>query len=90
MDRSKYYSIDFFIKKFENMPEEYMGFSYETNPSDVWEWTYCDEEAMALYNIARPYGLLVQVNDGNNGWSELGDNPKERVVSFLKYIKMSK
>ena len=78
--------IEYFINKFNDIPEEYFSLSTEVNPTDVWEW--CDpSESEDLYSIARRFGVMLMANDGDEDYLQFGDNPKQRVVNFLLHIK---
>lgn len=80
------YTLDYFIQKFDAIPEEFIGVTSEDEPTDVWEW--CDEEeARALFRHIKPWGILCDVNDGIDRWENYGDSPKQRVLRFLNYIK---
>jgi len=78
------FTIDFFIQKFNNVPDEYCGLSKDDK--DFWEWL-TEYEAEALYTLIEPFGLLVQVNDGVGQWASLGETPKQRVIQFLLFVK---
>lgn len=82
----KVYSIEYFIKLFEEIHEEYFSLSSDVNPSDAWEWLE-DDEQECLYTMIEPYGLLLAANDGIKDYVAFGNTPKDRVVAFLKYVK---
>lgn len=81
----KFIPLQFFIKKFEDMSEEYFSASTDVNASDAWEWLE-DDEQDALYEYIQPYGLLIHVNDGLYEYAHLGTTFKSRIVNFLKYV----
>lgn len=77
------YGVDYFIHKFESIPEDYIGTTAEA--TDAWEW--CDKEEDAdLYYLVHTWGILSDVNDGAD-YAHLGSTPQQRVVAFLKHIK---
>ncbi len=80
------YNIDYFIMSFEEIKPEFWTLSTEENPHDAWEWL-SEPEADALLDIIKPFGILLQVNDGDGEWAQYGNNPKDRVVKFLKWVK---
>jgi hypothetical protein len=83
------YTIDYFIALFDELPEEYWSLSTEVNPTDAWAWVQNGTEATALYFMIKPFGFLVQVNDGAGAWAGYANSPKERVIKFLNMIKNS-
>ncbi len=80
------YDIDYFISHFEEIAEGYWTLSIEDNPHDAWEWL-SEPEADELLHIIKPFGILLQVNDGDGEWLQYGSHPKERVLKFLKWVK---
>lgn len=80
-------NINYFVTKFSNIPEEYIGMS--TDNTDAWEW--CDKaEQEELYRIVKPYGILLCVNDGEDEYAWYGATPKDRILGFLEYIRENK
>lgn len=89
------YDINYFISKFEAIPSEQWCEARCTDAEgrhDV--WGHCGEtdegattdEAHNLYRLVRSYGYLGDICSGSEGsW---GDNPKERVLKFLQYVKI--
>lgn len=84
------YTIDYFIEKFSAMTTDYFSMSTAANPTDAWEWMESAEEAEALHGLIKPFGILLQVNDGEGEWAVYGDTIKLRIVNFLKYVKKSR
>jgi hypothetical protein len=86
---SEFYTLDYFVDKFESIPEEMISLTSEEEPTDVWEW--CDkEESDALFWIVHPWGILCDVNDGIEEFENYGSSPKVRVLRFLNYIKANR
>ena len=77
------FTLEYFIKKFADLPEDYMGLT--TEDTDAWMWC-STEEADALAKIVKPFGLLIDVNDGIDSGKGYGDTPKQRVLRFLNHI----
>lgn len=80
------YTLDYFIQKFSDIPEEFIGVTSDDDPTDVWEWC-SKEESNALFLHIKPWGILCDVNDGIEKWEGYADTPKARVLKFLQYIK---
>ena len=83
------FNVDFFIKKYETIPNTWITMSNIIKATDAWEWVESDREAQALYDLVFPFGILLQVNDGTNEWIGLGPTPRTRVLKFLQLIKKS-
>lgn len=82
-------NLDYFVKKFSDLPSEYFSLSTDSNPTDVWEWC-TEEESKALRRIVKPFGILLCANDGDDEYSLLGRTPKERILNFLEYIRVER
>lgn len=83
------YDINYFKRKFTEVPEEYLSMSTDSDPTDAWEW--CNqEESDELYKIVRVYGILLAVNDGHAEYAHYGSTPKKRVLAFLDYVSATK
>lgn len=82
----KSYTLDYFINHFSTMGTEDIGLSTDDSPCDAWEWLNA-QEAMILYTYIKPFGILLQVNDGADEWASFGETPKDRIVTFLKWVK---
>lgn len=90
------YTLDYFIQKFKNIPEDSWCIGKSTDEQgrhDVWghagevDENQATEEANALWEIIRPYRLsLSNINDGVGDFADYGANPKDRVLNFLYYI----
>lgn len=79
------YDLEYFINKFDAIPEEAYSSTHDELPSDAWEW--CDQdEANDLFRIVHRYGILSDVNDGEGKYLSYGDTEKQRVLRFLNYI----
>ena len=90
----KSYSIDYFIKFFEELDPLMMCMSAHSttgNPPqcDAWDWLDPTEQD-ALYDIIKDFGFLIHVNDGVGAYRNLGEDPHSRIVAFLKYIKQGR
>jgi len=83
----KKYTIDYFIREFAFLHDEYLKHSSDPDQLDIWEWIATREEEDALYEIIEPYGVLLAANDGIGGYKLLGHTPKQRVLRFLTYVK---
>lgn len=88
------YTLDYFIGRFEAIPEEQWCIKEPTDEAgrhDCWghlgEVTLdtTSDEAKALYILVAKHGSLTQANDGVNGY--VGNTPKQRVLNFLNAIK---
>ena len=88
------YDIDYFIKKFEAIPEEKWHTKHFRNKEGdkFCALGHCNqrlaskhtEESQALYSIDERIALI---NDGKNLFKRIGKTPKERVINHLKKLK---
>lgn len=77
--RDEVYTLEYFINKFSDIPEDYIGLSSEG--TDAYEW--CDQdEGNALYMIVRLWGYLTDINDGINSSKFFGRTPKGKDHQF--------
>ncbi len=83
---ARLHDIDYFIRFFEYIEKDMIGMSTDKPSSDAWEWLR-EDEADDLYDIIKPFGLLIEVNDGMNNWEEIGKTPQERVCNFLQWVQ---
>lgn len=94
------YDLDFFIKRFENIPQEKWGTKAFNKDGKCCAFGHCGavksifDSNMALelsflldiqYSTGGAY--LAMVNDGAGETKQYGDNPKDRVVNYLKSLK---
>lgn len=90
------YNIDYFIAKFEAIPEE----KWTVNTFSGEEGKRCalghcgedevsrTEESNALCRIA-DYNMLIMINDDTTNRIGYGRHPKYRIVNYLKSLKRS-
>lgn len=88
------YDRDYFIKKFESIPDEqwYVGNYTNEDRTAFCAYGHCGEygltdpftkEATALQYLLEDAHLI---NDGLNGYNRLGITPKERILNALRAI----
>ncbi len=82
----KQFNLDYFIDFYSTIPEKHFTLTSDAAGLDVYGWLDV-EEANALWNIVKRYGLLREVNDGSSHYRVFGSTIKERVINFLVYIK---
>lgn len=78
------YTLDYFLKKFEEIPEEYIGTSEQG--TDAFEWCGLDE-GNELFKIVKPWCILSDVCDGTPQYINMGATPKQRLINMLLHIK---
>lgn len=83
-------NLDYFIKKFKDIPEEHFELSNVQYALTAWDWLDSEEEQATLYELINPYGMLIAVNDGHAQWYTLGQTPKIRILNFLEYVKRAR
>jgi hypothetical protein len=95
------YDIDYFINKFEAIPEDrWTTGNYENAQGQFCALGFCGEnednkteESIALCEFTgfADYSI-VNINDEDNGTQslKLGKTPKERILNFLKQKKAGK
>ena len=89
------YTLDYFIKKFEAIPENHWFVGSLTNGSQYCALGHCGgyytEEAKALDSIVRRANpgvySISDINDLSGMYGRYGKTPKERVVNFLKEVR---
>ena len=87
------YDVDYFIAKFEAIPAEswcmgvyQMGMQHCVFGHCGVEMTAPTREGDSLYRLFG-YSKAVMVNDDVDNYSELGDDPRERILNALYLIK---
>ena len=81
--------INYFIEALSQVDDKEWTLTTDPEPCDAWEWLSHDE-GKVLLNIIQPFGLLIEVNDGEGMWNKLAPTPKRRVMKFLNEIKKIK
>lgn len=96
------YDLNYFIKKFEKIPEEQWGTEvYDDDNGHKCAFGHCGayshrdqtKESIALRHIDMTYLdslTLTEINDGAKGAEIYGSTPKERVVNYLKSLRDEK
>lgn len=96
------YDVDYFIAKFEAIPEAEIGSGALFNHCALWhcgsEYSKMTPEALALTELFKPRVLEVRpsclddeiiyhVNDGHFFGSDGPPSPKQRILTLLRDIK---
>jgi hypothetical protein len=81
--------FSYWINKIEKIPSDWFSLSTAERPADIWVWLEGDEEASELHKAVKPYGILLWANDGVGNYKKFGDNPKDRIINFLKAIELN-
>lgn len=91
----KKYTPEYFIAKFEAIPEEkwcmgkyrHAGRSCALGHCGARPFSPWSEEAQALYQLVKDGtgNSVTSINDSYHYYSDLGDTPKERVINALVY-----
>jgi hypothetical protein len=90
--KDKTYSIDYFIELFTEVDDDMLCLvkdSHVASSYDGWD-LLLPEEQDSLYQLIRPYGIFVHVNDGVGQYANLGKTIKQRILTFLLYVKQHK
>jgi len=91
--REMKYDIDYFIAKFEGIPEDkWCTGDYEDSHGRHCALGHCGgslfsartKEEESLFSILGKVGMI---NDGKIGYDQFGDHPKKRILSALSKAK---
>lgn len=95
------YDVQYFIDKFEGIPEELWNEdgNYINSKNrkckcamghlGIWHSSKLNDEAIALSSLIGSFGLVTDINDGYPSYRKYGSTPKERILNALKEIKQS-
>lgn len=81
-------SIDYFINKFNEIPDEMIKVSTEDDSYDAWEWCSPLEADSLSCHIDKFETTLLEANDGIGDWAGVTNKtPKQRILMFLNILK---
>lgn len=86
------YDIDYFIEKFEAIPEEKWGIGkFSDQDGRCCALGHCGEGMFHSTEESNALSSLLifpaGINDGDAMWNHLGPTPKLRILNFLKSLK---